>query len=266
MGDTTVGGVRIHYEEQGEGPDVLVIPGAGGDARAMGYLSATLAAHYHVVTIENRGAGRSDIPDGPYSTAQMAGDARALLERLDIQRAHVVGHSMGSCVAQELVLSHPANVGKLVLISPWIRLRDSSSEFNRFLEWALEQDPPVPSLWLVTFPWFAAPRFMAQEPLVQAAVSMLSHARSPEREKGRVNQLRAAREHDTTGRLGNVRASTLVLAGGDDIISPPAHTREVASSIPGAQIEIIDDAGHGIIYEFPDRVNEALLAFLHEPA
>ncbi len=111
------------YQETGNGEPLLLINGIGADSLKWDPLLPALAARFRVITSDNRGAGRSAAPPGPYTTRQMADDAAALLAHLGVARAHVVGSSMGGMIAQELALAYPERVDRLVLLATYARLR-----------------------------------------------------------------------------------------------------------------------------------------------
>src|SRR5215211_420992 len=119
----SVNGLDLYYEETGSGPPLLLIAGLSGNTLGWAMLQPTLAERFRVIAFDNRGAGRSSAPPGPYTTRRMADDAAALLDRLGVARAHVLGFSMGGMVAQELALHHPARVGRLVLYGTLARPR-----------------------------------------------------------------------------------------------------------------------------------------------
>ncbi len=118
-----INGLNLYYEEAGSGPPLLLIAGLSGTTLGWAMLLPALAAHFRVIAFDNRGAGRSSAPPGPYTTRQMAGDAAALLEHLGITRAHVIGLSLGGMIAQELALAHPERVDHLVLYATYARPR-----------------------------------------------------------------------------------------------------------------------------------------------
>src|SRR5437879_2360296 len=107
MPKVTVNGIRMFYEETGGGEPLILIMGFGGDHLAWAFQVRALAAHYRVVTFDNRGAGQSDAPEPPYTIRTMADDTAGLIAALGIERAHVVGVSMGGMSAQGVALAHP---------------------------------------------------------------------------------------------------------------------------------------------------------------
>ena len=116
MPNATIRELDMYYEVAGSGEPLLLIMGLGADLNAWVRQTPVLSTRYRTVTIDNRGVGRSSKPPGPYSTAQMADEAAGLLDHLGVERAHVLGVSMGGMIAQEVALRHPRRVGTLTLV------------------------------------------------------------------------------------------------------------------------------------------------------
>ena len=114
-----INGIDLYYEERGSGPPLLIIP----PLSSTGFTITALEPHFRIITFDNRGAGRSSVPPGPYTTRLMADDAAALLEHLGVERAHVFGFSLGAEIAQELALAYPERVDRLVLNGAFARPR-----------------------------------------------------------------------------------------------------------------------------------------------
>ena len=117
MPKATVNGVRIHYNVEGSGEPLFLIMGFSGSRMAWFFQRRAFRKDLQVVTFDNRGVGHSDKPPGPYSMRMMADDVVGLMDHLDIEKAHVLGVSMGGMIAQEIAISHPGRVRKLVLAS-----------------------------------------------------------------------------------------------------------------------------------------------------
>ena len=137
MGDhVRAGELDIWTEQVGEGPDVLLIGGLGDTVESWQFQLDGLADRYRLIALDNPGAGRTAMPEGPVSAAVMADDAAAVLRALDVPSAHVAGFSMGSAIAQELTIRHPELVRSLVLNSTYARpdaLFRSQLDFWRWL-------------------------------------------------------------------------------------------------------------------------------------
>jgi pimeloyl-ACP methyl ester carboxylesterase len=112
-----VNGIELYYESHGTGAPLVVLGGLGLDVSEMGMLTGPLAARFRVIAADNRGAGRSAKPPGPYSVEQMAADVAGLMDRLDLPRAHVLGMSLGGRIAMALALAESARVNRLVLVA-----------------------------------------------------------------------------------------------------------------------------------------------------
>ncbi len=135
------GSAELWVEQRGAGPDVLLIAGLGDPAEVWEAQLGGLCDRYRLTAFDNRGAGRSPLPDGPLSVAQMADDAAAVLQTLDIERAHVVGFSGGSMIAQELALRQPDLVRSLVLVGTWARFDPYARRMVAFWSWLAEAAP-----------------------------------------------------------------------------------------------------------------------------
>ena len=264
MAYAIVNGIRLHYEVTGEGPPVLLISGLGAPAVGWALQVQALAPHFRVVTFDNRGIGESDLPPDPvYTTAQLADDAATLLRQLEIDRAHVVGASMGGTIAQELALRHPRLVRSLVLACTWT---DGDARFLRTIEaWgALAYRVPVEERFRhVLYPWLYSPKFFEAkeniETVFQRALAY-PHQTKPEAIERQAHGI-LAWNGTRTKRLGAIKAPTLVLVGKDDILTPPDFAKATAKGIRNSRL-IVLPGGHGFLVEESARFNRAVIRFL----
>ena len=121
-----VNGINIDYKVEGQGNPIVMISGAGADKSAWRYQTKEFAKHYLVVTFDSRGVGKSDKPPGPYTIKMMADDTVGLMDHLGIAKAHIIGVSAGGMVAQELGISYPDRVDKLILGCTFARKDEKS--------------------------------------------------------------------------------------------------------------------------------------------
>ena len=263
MPTTTINGIDLYYEETGSGPPLLLIAGLSGNTLGWAMLLPALSERFRVIAFDNRGAGRSSASPGPYSTRQMADDATALLDHLGIERADVIGHSMGGMITQELVLAHPEKVDRLVLLATYARPCPAIHDpwLSNWVQ-ACERGADPAAVALSLMPWFFTAALMSEYDQVEAVLTEWLSDPYPAPAHGIASQAAACRTHDTLDRLPQIAAPTLVLVGAEDIVTPVSCSRQLADGIPGARLQVLERGGHIPDAEYPEAVTGALLAFL----
>ncbi len=246
-----VNGVEIGYRVFGEGPPLLMITGYGGTMDVWpNELVEKLAASHQVILFDNRGMGYSTINDAPLTIDCMAADAAGLLDALGVERAHVFGWSLGSVVAQELALSRPGRVEKLVLYGTAADNRNMLAVIDKMGDMSPE------ALTAMLFP----KAWAEKHPDIYATLPLPAIPPSPEMLK-RQKQAIAAWP-GTKDRLGDLKKDVLVLGGTDDDITPPDEGRRVAGLINGAWSAFFKGAGHWLMYQAPGDLARTVPAFL----
>ncbi|MER7665923.1 MULTISPECIES: alpha/beta fold hydrolase [unclassified Streptomyces] len=258
-----VNGTTFWTEIHGQGPDVLLIAGLSDPAEAWQAQLDGLSDRYRVVAFDNRGSGRTPMPDGRLSVATMADDAAGVLRALGIDKAHVTGFSGGSAIAQELALRHPGTVRSLVLISTWAQADPYLTGLTRFWHWLATEAPDERAMLEAFFLWIYTPRAHA-DGMVQQIVEEALAFPYPQSAETFQRQLKAFTRHDTLDRLPGISAPTLVLAGEQDIATPPRLGQVVADTIPGARFEVLAGEAHQPFQESPDVFNSRVGAFWRE--
>jgi pimeloyl-ACP methyl ester carboxylesterase len=254
------GGVRLVFDIVGEGEPLLLLPGTGQGARLWALQVPCYSEHYQCIVVDNRGAGRSDVPEDGYTTAQMARDAAAILRSLGISRAHVSGQSMGSAVAQMLALHEPDLVATLQLHSTWdrpyphlVRQLTLRQELARRELWDLFAMNSVLALFT---PEFANAH---SDVLAEREAQLFAN---PPTARGLVGHYDADLQHCTEGQLAGIRVPTLITYGTLDLATLPAYNEAVHAQIPGSEVHVFEGAGHLPFSEFPDEFNALTLDFL----
>jgi pimeloyl-ACP methyl ester carboxylesterase len=257
------GDLDIWTERVGEGPDVLLIGGLGDTIESWQFQLDGLADRYRLTAFDNRGAGRTAMPEGLVSVEAMADDAAGVLRALDIRSAHVAGFSGGSIISQELALRHPELVQSLVLQSTWSVIDPYFHSWGLFVRRLVEIAPSERAFLEAFFLWIYTPRAHNDGTVDQIIEEVLAfpHKQSTEDLQAFLD---AFLDHDTTDRLPQIAAPTLVLAGGRDMTSRPELCRAVAELIPGARFEVMEEEAHQPFQEVPDEWNARVDAFWRE--
>ncbi len=258
------GGTLIYYQVKGEGSPLVLLMGFGADGNLWEKHVEVYQKHFQCILIDNRGVGKSDAPEGPYSTSMMAHDTAAVMDHLGIAQAQVAGISMGGAIAQALALNHPGKVKSLVLISTW-------PSFNNFARTVYENlkklRPVLPAddfMELLQL-WIFAPPYYDQhlEDLKSAQKGALENP-TPQSRTGFDGQLDACIAHNSVDRLHQIDTPTLITIGMMDIFTPPAFSETLYEKIRGAKIERFPQGGHVHHWEDLERFNRITTEFLIE--
>jgi pimeloyl-ACP methyl ester carboxylesterase len=259
MTTAVAGDVRLAYDVRGTGEPVLLIQGLGYGRTGWGPLPERLARSYTVVTFDNRGFGDSDKPPGPYTARELAADAVAVLDAVGLERAHVIGASLGGMVAQQLALAVPERVEKLVLVCTTP---------------GGEESFPMPEQTVKLFahaqtlePLDALRRFVVNALSPNASDELVEEVfryrvANPPDPAGWQAQAAAGPTHDVLERLSSLTMPTLVVHGTADNVVDYRNAQVIAERIPNPRLELIDGAGHLLFWEHADRVGALIEEFL----
>lgn len=266
MATVEANGIHIYYESAGTGHPLLLIPGISYSHWMWHKMVPGLADHFRVIAMDNRGAGQSDSPPGPYSAALLADDAAALLRALDAQPAAVLGHSMGGFVAQALALDHPDAVSHLLLSATnfggpnhipitaeaMAVLGDVSGDpLARFKR----------GLAVSTAPGFAATH---PDVIAEWVAYRLGEPIDPGAYQAQlaVGLGLLAAENAFEQRLPAVAAPALILAGAEDRVVPPGNAALLAARLAASTVHIFPDAGHFYPLEIPEEAVGVIVDWL----
>jgi pimeloyl-ACP methyl ester carboxylesterase len=254
--------VKIAHETRGAGEPLVLVHGLAYDRAGWGRFPDLLAEHFRVVLIDNRGVGESDAPPGPYTVSEMAEDVVGVLDELGIDRTNLFGVSLGGYIAQELTLTHPGRVEKLVLCS------------------TAPGGPKAVPMPVATQQVFATYPTMEREAGLRMFVEnslgargvrerpelveeifryRLGHAPTVE---AWVAQATAGATYDSYDRIGAIDVPTLVVHGDADVVVDPGNAALLGALIPNARVELIPDRGHLMVWEDSERVAELVTEFL----
>ena len=251
----------IYYEIHGQGDPLLMIMGLRRNIEWWYPQIPTLEKHFRVVVFDNRGAGRSEKPAMDYTIGLFADDTAALMEALHIERAHVLGVSMGGYIAQELAINYPQKVKDLVLgctscggekaiLMSADRMEKFTANQNLTPEEILKKDMDI----------YFSDEYVAGNPAAIAQFCEIS-MRYYQPADAFLRQFAACRNHDTVARIGRIIHPTLVMTGDEDPLVPPENSFILKDLLPHAQLSVFPKGRHCFFMEFADRFNEEVANF-----
>jgi 3-oxoadipate enol-lactonase len=259
MPTTHVNGIDVYYERSGEGPTLLFFNGSMSTLEQTRMLVDVYAARFDVIAHDQRGLGKTSIPAGPYSMADYAADALALLDHLGLDACRVVGTSFGGMVAQEFAVTAPERVERLALLCtssggvggpsyPLHELTDLSADERVSLSMTL-MDSRFDPEWLATHD--------LDRMLVEGLAGRAATPPGTEAARGEAEQMAARKGHDVWDRLPRITCPTLVASGRYDGIAPPSNGSAIAAQVPGADFRVYE-GGHAFFAQDPAAFPEIL--------
>ena len=269
MPRTRVNGVELEYEIHGtqKSPTqepLVLIHGAQSDRSIFAGLLPDFTGNFQVLTFDQRGSGQSDKPDMAYTMALLADDTAALMDAVGFSSTHVYGVSMGGMIAQELVLRHASQVRSLVLgcTTPGgpnaISLKGATIEQSHSTE-ALSAEERGRALAETAF----TKGYVEQHPeLIPALIA--AREKQPLDSTGFAHRMQAAYTHNTFDRLSQITCPTLVITGKDDALIAWQNSELLAEHIPGAELVVLEPAGHVFWVEQPEQSRDAIGTFLQQ--
>jgi aminoacrylate hydrolase len=259
---TAPDGCRIAFDVTGDGDALLLIPGLGGAATFWEPVAPLLAKHNHVVTMDHRGAGRSDRPAASYSIEQIAADAVQVMDVLGIGCAHIVGHSTGGVIAQVLVLDHPDRVNRLVISGSWARFDARMALLFQARADVLERAGPEVYQRLTHALGFPAAWIEGHGAQLEDAVAAAGANLAPL--EVALKRIRMLSRTDRSKDLARIAAPTMIIGAPDDPMVPFYQSEKLAATIPGARLERISGS-HFFPRVKPDQFAAVVRDFLEGP-
>ncbi|TMV47018.1 alpha/beta hydrolase [Paenibacillus mesophilus] len=254
-----VNGVNICYESTGEGYPLIAIMGKDSNMDWWNpSIKAALSERNRLIMLDNRGTGRSDVPEVAYGIADMAKDVVGLMDALGIDKAHIFGQSMGGMIAQEIAIEYPERVAKLILccttcgvtrvLPTWrmvMRLMRKKTGFSA----------------QSTLNMLYSKEYMKQNPeQIRAFVERVRNA--PPDPRTVDMHKRASRAFDSYERLGRITAPTLIVHGEKDWVFTPKHAKLLNGRIAGSKLVLFPDAGHGLFTQEYRKIIEEIHRFI----
>jgi pimeloyl-ACP methyl ester carboxylesterase len=251
----------VYFEEHGVGDPVLLVNGLGADHTTWGLQTSTFEKRHRVVVFDNPGVGRTAGPGGPYTTELFADVAAALLRHLGFDRAHVLGASMGGCIAQQVALRHPELVHSLSLHCTWGRPDNYLTALIRSWQSYARSVPLIElvrQIWLFVFTvWWFNDHAGEMADLERQVLE----SPTPQSPEAFCDQAEACLTHDALDRLGEIAAPTYITVGDRDLLTPAHHTYLIKERMPDAVLRVWPRMGHAPFWEIPEEFNARNLEF-----
>ena len=260
MPNSSLGDFELYYEVHGSGRPVLLVPGLGGVGSYWNPNLPAFSARHQTIIHDHRGTGQSTRSRIQYSIDQMTDDLVRLMDHLELESAHLVGHSTGGAIGQTLAIKHPERLKSLVIYASWTK---ADPFFKRVFEARRTLlTASGPAAYVRSTPVFLYPDWWINENLAlieERETLGIPAFPAPEIAASRIDAIVA---FDRTAQLAKIRTPTLVICAKDDILTPPYFSRELARLIPGAELVILEKGGHCASEVALEDFNRAVLGFI----
>jgi aminoacrylate hydrolase len=260
MGLVSIGEAELYTETHGSGDVVLLVAGLGGSGKFWANQVAALSQHFQVVLHDHRGVGRSGPAPTISSTDAMADDLLALMDAMNIERAHLVGHSTGGAIGQHIALRAPERLQSLVLSASWagptaLFIETFRARRDILINSGVRNYMIIGTL-LASPAWWLQERFESAEAFLKTRIE---HFPGLETELARLN---AVMTHDLRHQIAAIQTATTVITARDDQLTPPGLAEELADRIPNAKLHLLERGGHFCPVTVTEQYNEVLLQAL----
>ena len=257
------GGITFNYDRQGSGEPLILIPYLSADHACYAFQVAEYAKHFTCVSLDLRGTGESDFPEGAYTTEVLADDVAAFMQALGIERAHVAGMSLGAAIATWLAAKHPDRVQSLGLHSAWPK----SDPFIRTVvegwQHMAKALGSVPEMVILSIlPWCFTPELYTARPDFIEAIAAFVRSRPAQALGSFIEQSDAVIAHDADAQLARIAAPTQITFGSTDRVTSTRFADRLRSGIRGSELLIFDGCAHAPFYEKVEEFNQRTLQFL----
>jgi pimeloyl-ACP methyl ester carboxylesterase len=257
MPSAKINGININYQVEGQGEPLVLIMGLGAPLSSWKYNIPFFKQHFRVVYFDNRGIGKTDKPQGPYTISMMADDTLGLMDYLNIKKANMVGFSMGGVIALEIATSHPDRITKLILNSTSACIDDKNGGTPEIFE-AFKLPLRKASVRGLSLSLNDPLKRMLYLPFVKMNSWLLKDSDLA----GLKGQTDAVNRYNYVDKLPSIKIPTLVITGTSDHNVKPTSSETLSKKIPGAKLVKIANGSHLICAEKSKRYNEEVYRFL----
>jgi 3-oxoadipate enol-lactonase len=252
----------LNHLIEGSGPPLLLVSGLNADLNFWTFCMGYLTERFTVIRVDNRGVGQTKVFEPECTTDLMAADLSSLLDYLNIQKAHVVGHSLGGCAAQKLAIQYPERVDRLILCSTQAKIPEiKRHQIHTALD-MMKAEVPRDLIVRQALTWLYSNEFFKKPGAVQRAIQNAMNKPLEENRKSYFYQINALLTHDASAFIQNIQAKTLLIGGNEDISIPVAELEWLANRIPHSALRIIGGVAHLAPIEMPELFCKEVIEFL----
>ncbi len=261
MPHIALNGQDLYFEVLGQGDPLVLIHGYCVDHTVWMLVKNELAKHFHLILLDNRSAGRSKAAHHAFSVEDMADDVIALCNHMRLDKFHVLGHSMGGCIAQSIAYRHPERIGKAIFSQTVVK---SPPVANKVLRTAIElqeEGVPLARIFDLIMPWVLSNDFIDNSVKCAYLLEKWKSNLYPPTLQGQKYQAEALRHFDSSGWYKKIAVPVQVHAAEEDLLFPMGYATEL-KHIPGAKLHVFKKMGHSSLLEVPEEYSHAVQAFL----
>jgi pimeloyl-ACP methyl ester carboxylesterase len=262
-----VSDIAMNYYKQGTGEPLILIPYLAADYACYAFQVADYSKHFTCISVDPRGAGETDKPEGPYSTELFADDVAAFMQALKIDKAHIAGLSLGAATGMWLAAKYPNKVKSLSLHSAWTKTDPFLRTVVEGWQVMTRSLKSVADMIIMSiFPWCLTPELYASKPDYIDSLAEFVKGRPAQPVDAFLRQSDAVIAHDAESQLGKIKAPTMITFGQYDRITSTRFADRMKKSIKSSEVVIFKDCAHAPIYEKVNEFNQTTLEFLKRHA
>jgi pimeloyl-ACP methyl ester carboxylesterase len=259
--------ITMDYDQQGTGDPLILIPYLSADHACYAFQVADYAKHFTCISLDIRGKGESDKPEGVYSTELYADDVAAFMQAAGIQKAHIFGLSLGAATGMWLAAKYPDKVQSLSIHSGWTKTDPFIKTVVEGWQLTAKALGSVPEMVILSiFPWCLTPELYAARPDYIQSLADFVRSRPAQPLATFLQESNAVLAHDVEEQLSRITAPTQITFGRYDLVTSPRFADRMKSSIPNSELLIFEECAHAPIYEKVEEFNQKSLAFLQRHA
>jgi len=259
--------ITMNYVQQGTGEPLILIPYLAADNACYAFQAPDYANYFTCISLDLRGTGETDKPEGDYSTEIFADDVAAFMRALGIEKAHVFGLSLGAATGLWLAVKYPNKVKSLSLHSGWTKTDPFLKSVVEGWQVTAKALGSVPEMVILSiFPWCFTPELYAARPDYIQSLADFVRGRSAQPLAAFLQQSNAVIAHDVEAQLGRITAPTQITFGGHDLLTSTRFADRMKSDIRNSELLIFEGCAHAPIYEKVEEFNQKTLAFLRRHA